>query len=181
MVGPKYLTNIRDIPQLSDEERLRLGKVTEKFPFRSNTYYLSLINWDDPGDPIRKVAIPDPAELEEWGTLDASQESAYVVAPGVEHKYDQTALVLLTNRCAGYCRYCFRKRLFMRMNTEVTRDLSQGLAYIRAHPEITNVLLSGGDPLFLSTRRLETIVREIRTIDHVKIVRIGSRIPVTNP
>ncbi|MBT8506878.1 radical SAM protein [Methanomicrobiaceae archaeon CYW5] len=181
MGGPKYLTNIRDIPQLSEEEHLRLGKVTEKFPFRSNTYYLSLINWEDPDDPIRRIAIPDPKELEEWGSLDASQESAYVVAPGVEHKYDQTALLLLTNRCAGYCRYCFRKRLFMRMNTEVARDLSQGLAYIRAHPEITNVLLSGGDPLFLSTRRLEAIIREVRAIEHVKIVRIGSRIPVTNP
>ncbi len=181
MHAPRYITDIRDIPQLSAEERHRLKDVTDTFPFRSNEYYLSLIDWDDPKDPIRKVAIPDPAELEEWGTLDASEESAYVVAPGVEHKYDQTALVLLTNRCAGYCRYCFRKRLFMRMNTEVVRDLTLGFDYIRNHPEITNVLLSGGDPLFLSTRRLEAVIRELREIDHVKIVRIGSRIPVTNP
>jgi lysine 2,3-aminomutase len=181
MRAPRYITDIRDIPQLSAEERHRLKDVTDRFPFRSNEYYLSLIDWDDPDDPIRKVAIPDPAELEEWGTLDASEESAYVVAPGVEHKYDQTALVLLTNRCAGYCRYCFRKRLFMQMNTEVVRDLTQGFDYIRNHPEITNVLVSGGDPLFLSTRRLEAVIREVREIDHVKIVRIGTRIPVTNP
>jgi lysine 2,3-aminomutase len=181
MRAPRYITEIRDIHQLSAEERDRLKDVTDRFPFRSNEYYLSLIDWDDPDDPIRKVAIPDPAELEEWGTLDASEESAYVVAPGVEHKYDQTALVLLTNRCAGYCRYCFRKRLFMQMNTEVVRDLTQGFDYIRNHPEITNVLVSGGDPLFLSTRRLEAVIREVREIDHVKIVRIGTRIPVTNP
>ncbi len=181
MRAPRYITDILDIPQLSEEEHHRLKEVTDTFPFRSNDYYLSLIDWDDPEDPIRKIAIPDPAELEEWGNLDASQESAYMVAPGVEHKYDQTALVLLTNRCAGYCRYCFRKRLFMQMNTEVVRDLSRGLDYIRNHPEITNVLLSGGDPLFLSTRRLEAVIREVREIDHVKIVRIGTRIPVTNP
>jgi len=181
MKGPKYLTDLRGIPHISEEEHRRLREVTDKFPFRSNEYYLSLINWDDPEDPIRKIAIPDPAELEEWGTLDASGESTYVVAPGVEHKYGQTALVLLTNRCAGYCRYCFRKRLFMQMNTEIVRDLTQGIEYIRNHPEITNVLLSGGDPLFLSTRRLEIIIREIRGIDHVRIIRIGSRMPVTNP
>jgi lysine 2,3-aminomutase len=181
MGAPKYITDIRNVAQLSGEEKRRLATVTQKFPFRSNEYYLSLINWEDPEDPIRRVVIPDPAELEEWGSLDASEESAYVVAPGVEHKYDQTALVLLTNRCASYCRYCFRKRLFMPMNPEVTRDLAQGLDYISNHLEITNVLLSGGDPLFLSTPRLDEILRKFRSIGHVRIIRIGSRMPVTNP
>jgi lysine 2,3-aminomutase len=181
MAGPKYVTDIQKVTQLSKDERARLERVSKKFVFRANEYYLSLINWDDPNDPIRKIAIPDPAELEEWGSLDASQESTYMVVPGMEHKYDQTALLLVSDLCAGYCRYCFRKRLFMHLKDEVVRDISADLAYISRHPEITNVLLSGGDPLFLATPRLEHLVRQVREIEHVQIVRIGTKVPAYNP
>jgi lysine 2,3-aminomutase len=181
MAGPKYRTDIRKIVQIPADEREQLAGVAQKFAFRSNDYYLSLIDWDDPSDPIRKIAIPDPEELVEWGSLDASGESTYVVAPGMEHKYDQTALLLASDLCAGYCRYCFRKRLFMQNTDEVARDISADIDYISRHPEISNVLISGGDPLFLATPRLERIVRQVREIEHVKIVRIGTKVPAFNP
>ncbi len=181
MPGPKYITDIRKVTQIPAKERERLAEVARRFAFRACEYYLSLIDWDDPADPLRRIAIPDTAELEEWGSLDASEESAYTVLPGMEHKYDQTALLLVSNLCAGYCRYCFRKRLFMKSGEEVVRDITGDVAYIAQHPEITNVLLSGGDPLFLSTPRLDALIRQVREIDHVRIVRIGTKIPAYNP
>jgi lysine 2,3-aminomutase len=181
MPGTKYITDIRKVTQIPEKERERLAEVTRRFPFRVSGYYLSLINWNDPADPLRRIAIPDPAELEEWGSLDASEESAFTVLPGMEHKYDQTALLLVSDLCAGYCRYCFRKRLFMKGEHEVVRDITGDVAYIARHPEITNVLLSGGDPLFLSTHRLDAIIRQLREIDHVQIVRIGTKVPAYNP
>lgn len=181
MSWPRYVTDVRKLTHIPQDERERLAEVTERFAFRSNEYYLSLIDWDDPADPLRKIAIPDPAELEEWGSLDASEESAFTVLPGMEHKYDQTALLLVSDHCAGYCRYCFRKRLFMKKGGEVVRDIAPDAAYIARHPEITNVLLSGGDPLFLSTPRLEELIRQVRAIDHVQIVRIGTKVPAFNP
>ncbi len=178
----EYITNIERVDGLSKEEKKRLKKVTEKFAFRANTYYLSLIDWSDPNDPIRKIIIPSEDELEEeWGSLDPSNEKRYTVAPGVEHKYKDTALVLFNNLCAGYCRYCFRKRLFIKGNKEIIRDPEPALKYIKEHPEIDNVLISGGDPLLLSDRRLEEILAGLRSIDHVKIIRIGTKIPAFNP
>jgi lysine 2,3-aminomutase len=176
-----YIQRISNIAQLTEEEREALKRVEKKFAFRSNDYYLSLIDWDDPDDPIRHIIIPDSAELEEWGKLDPSEESRYIVAPGLEHKYDQTALLLVNDMCGGFCRYCFRKRLFLEKGREIIRDIGPDLAYIASHPEITNVLLSGGDPLFLSTSRLEAIVRKVHAIDHVRIIRIGTKMPAYNP
>lgn len=178
---PKYLTKLGQIPQLSQENIKALEPVSEQFIFRTNEYYQSLIDWDDPDDPIRKIVVPDVSELNEWGRLDASDEESYTVAHGIEHKYDSTALLLVNEVCAAYCRFCFRKRLFMDENDEVTKDISEGLAYIREHPEINNVLLTGGDPLIMSTSKLEPIIRQVREIDHVKIIRIGTKIPAFNP
>jgi KamA family protein len=125
--------------------------------------------------------LPDAGELDDWGSLDASNETGYTVVPGLEHKYGNTALLLVNNVCGAYCRFCFRKRLFMDGNHEVVKDVSDGIAYIRAHDEIDNVLLTGGDPLLLSTARLEVILRSLRSIPHVKVVRIGSKMPAFNP
>ena len=157
------------------------AKSSEKFAFRTNSYYQKLINWNDPEDPIRRLIMPNESELEVWGDLDASNEHAFTKMPGLEHKYEYTALLLINDVCGGYCRFCFRKRLFMDINDEVARDVSQGIQYIRDQKEINNVLLTGGDPLVMSTRKLENIIREIRTIDHVKIIRIGSKMPAFNP
>ncbi len=176
-----YVTQIRQVDGLSAAEQERLLPVAEKFAFRTNDYFLSLIDWDDPDDPIRRTVIPDVEELAEFGTSDASDEAAYTVVNGLEHKYHDTALVLVNRVCGSYCRYCFRKRLFAPSSEEVASDFTEPLAYIAAHPEINNVLLSGGDPLTLSTRRLEELIHRLREIDHVRIIRIGTKMPAFNP
>ena len=127
------------------------------------------------------MIIPRQEELNDWGRLDASNESAVTVARGVQHKYVDTVLLLCNEVCGAYCRYCFRKRLFMDDNDEVTNDVSAGLAYIAEHPEVTNVLLTGGDPLLMSTRRLVEIFEALRGIEHVRIIRLGSKMPAFDP
>ncbi|MGA9395556.1 MAG: KamA family radical SAM protein, partial [Azonexus sp.] len=153
----------------------------DAYAFRVSDYYLKLIDWSDPNDPIRQLVIPRPDELNDWGALDASNEAANTVMRGVQHKYPDTALLLCNEVCGAYCRYCFRKRLFMNDNDEASKDLSEGIDYIRAHPEITNVLLTGGDPLLLSTRRLTEIIAALREIEHVRIIRIGTKMTAFNP
>jgi len=177
----KYLTKIEQLERLSERKRAELRKVTDEFAFRANDYYLSLIDWDDPDDPIRRIIIPSVQELERWGRLDPSDEKTYTIMPGLEHKYNSTALLLVSNVCDGICRYCFRKRVFIEPQSEYLRDLPAALQYIREHREITNVLLTGGDPLVLTTSKLENIIRPLREIEHVQIIRIGTRIPTFNP
>ncbi len=178
----RYLTKLDKVSGLSDEEREKLKQVEEKFPFRANEYYLDLIDWSDPDDPIRKIIIPQTEELDEWGSLDPSNESRYTVVHGLEHKYRDTAVILTTEFCGSYCRFCFRKRLFMHLkHDEIARDITPDLDYIEEHKEITNVLLTGGDPLALSTRNLETLIGNLRAMDHIRIIRIGTKIPAFNP
>lgn len=155
--------------------------MTSRFAFKSNDYYLSLIDWDDPADPIRRVIVPDLRELEPWGRLDPSDESAYTVMTGLEHKYNSTALLLVSNTCEGICRYCFRKRVFMDACQPCLQELDPAIDYIRSHTEITNVLLTGGDPLALPTEDLSGIIAALRRIEHVQVIRIGTRMPVFNP
>ena len=182
--GPKrvkYVRKLDQIEQLSAQERDRLAPVTDRYVFRANDYYLGLIDWDDPADPIRQLIIPREEELTEWGKLDASNEESVTVARGVQHKYTDTVLLLCNEVCGAYCRYCFRKRLFMDENDEATNDVSAGLQYIAEHPEVTNVLLTGGDPLLMSTRRLVEIFDALRAIPHVQIIRLGSKMPAFDP
>ena len=177
----KYLTKIDQLEQLGPDEKAELKKVTEHFAFRSNEYYLSLIDWDDPDDPIRRLIIPDLQELDEWGRLDPSDEKSYSIMPGLEHKYNSTALFLVSNVCEGICRYCFRKRVFINPRSECLQNLPAAIEYITEHEEITNVLLTGGDPLMLKPSKLEDIIRRLREIEHVKVIRIGTRVPAFNP
>jgi len=177
----KYIRDIDKVEAMPPEVREKLRPVTEEYVFRANDYYLNLIDWDDPDDPIRQLIIPREEELNDWGRLDASNEQSVTVARGVQHKYTDTVLLLCNEVCGAYCRYCFRKRLFMNDNDEVTNDVSAGLEYIRNHPEVNNVLLTGGDPLLMSTRRIREIVEQLRTIDHVKIIRFGSKMPAFDP
>ena len=181
MKQPKYVTKLENIPQLNQNEIESLKKVSETFAFRANDYYLSLIDWNDPDDPIRKIVIPDRSELAMTGQLDASNEKLYTKVPGLEHKYEHTAVLLVNDVCGAYCRFCFRKRLFMHIEDEIARDVTDGVEYIRNHPEINNVLLTGGDPLLLSTAKLEKIIAALREIDHVRIIRIGSKMTAFNP
>ena len=177
----KYIRDINKLENIPAEYRARLEKVSERYVFRANDYYLGLINWDDPNDPIKQLIIPREEELTSWGALDASNEQAVTVARGVQHKYPHTVLLLCNEVCGAYCRYCFRKRLFMDQNDEATNDVSAGIEYIRNHPDVTNVLLTGGDPLLMSTRRLVEIFEQLRTIPHVRIIRIGSKMPAFDP
>ena len=181
MYKPKYITNLDQITEIPAGERKKLREVTEKFMFRTNEYYQKLINWDDPDDPIRRIVIPNQAELATWGRLDASDEEKYAVIPGLEHKYEFTVLLLVNDFCSAYCRFCFRKRIFMDVNDEVVRDATAGINYIREHPKVNNVLLTGGDPLIMSTDELENIIRPLREIEHVQIIRIGTKVPAYNP
>ncbi len=182
--APTRLTYVRNIDKLINipaVEREKLKKVAERYVFRANDYYLGLIDWADPHDPIKQLIIPRVEELNDWGKLDASNELANTVARGVQHKYPDTVLLLCNEVCGAYCRYCFRKRLFMDDNDETSNDVSAGIKYISGHPEVANVLLTGGDPLLMSTRRLTEIITALRAIDHVKIIRIGSKMPAFDP
>lgn len=176
-----YVRDITKVDSIPEDVRAELAKVTEKYVFRANDYYLDLIDWNDPKDPIRQLIIPRVEELDDWGKLDASNEAAVTVERGVQHKYRDTALLLCNEVCGAYCRYCFRKRLFMDENDEVSIDVSKGLEYISRHPEINNVLLTGGDPLLMATRRIRDIFSRIREIPHVGIIRIGTKMPAFNP
>ncbi|MCY9514156.1 KamA family radical SAM protein [Paenibacillus apiarius] len=181
MPQPKYVTDIDKITQLPETERKRLKEITQKFVFRVNDYYLNLIDWNDPDDPIRKLVIPNTGELQEYGRWDASDEDTNYVVPGCQHKYGTTALLIVSEVCGAYCRYCFRKRLFRNDVKEAMSDVNPGLAYIAEHPEINNVLLTGGDSLILATPKLRMILECLRAIPHVKIIRLGSKLPVFNP
>ncbi len=177
----RYVTKLAQIESLSPQEKQQLSEVSEKFAFRATDYYLSLIDWDDPDDPIRRIIIPDEHELQQWGRLDPSDEHAYTIIPGLEHKYASTALLLVSKVCAGICRYCFRKRVFMNADPTCLQNVPAAMDYIESHPEITNILLTGGDPLTLTTPKIEDIVSRLRQIDHVQIIRIGTRVPVFDP
>ncbi|MBN1806896.1 MAG: KamA family radical SAM protein [Sedimentisphaerales bacterium] len=177
----KTLTRIEQLEQLSEQEKEQLTEVVETFAFRCNNYYLSLIDWDDPDDPIRKIIIPHSHELEQWGRLDPSNEENYTIIPGLEHKYNSTALLLVSNVCEGICRYCFRKRVFINTKNTYLRDTAAAIQYLKEHKEITNVLLTGGDPLALETSKLEDIIGQLREIEHIQIIRIGTKMPAFNP
>ena len=177
----KYLTRLDQIPELSREERDQLRPVCDRFGFRTNSYYKSLINWEDPNDPIRRIVVPHVDELQEWGRINASHEDKYTVALGFQHKYQPTVVLLYTDTCGGFCRFCFRKRLFMNLEEEVVKDISEGLNYIQDHEEVTNVLITGGDPLVMSTSKLEKAIQKISEIDHARIIRIGTKMPAYNP
>ncbi len=169
---------------LSVEEQIQLRLVTIHYPLSITPYYLSLVNPDDPNDPIRKQAVPSVLEVT-MGTLgmeDPLEEKRDSVTPGLVHRYPDRVLMVLTNVCPMLCRHCTRKRewkhgTWMRQPEEIEAMLS----YIRRHKNIRDVIISGGDPLTLSTRRLEEVISALRRIDHVEIIRIGSRFPVVLP
>ena len=172
------------------EQRLRLEiadanavrRIAKKYPIRITDYYLKLINRDDPDDPIRKIAVPSCSEENfSSGSFDTSGEQYNTKLRGLQHKYRETALILTTNICSVYCRHCFRKRLVGLAEDEVVTDWDSVTAYIKEHKEISNVLLSGGDPLVLQTAYLQDILQRLADIAHLRYVRIGTRVPVVLP
>ena len=166
---------------LSPEETEKLKRIEQIHPMRVSSYYLSLINWKDPDDPIRRMVLPSLEELNLAGFYDTSGEAENTKMPGLQHKYAETALILATNRCATYCRHCFRKRLIGLPTEEIVQRFEDAAEYIANHEEINNVLISGGDPLVLPSEVIEKFLEVLTKIDHLSYIRFGSRTPVTLP
>ena len=120
-------------------------------------------------------------ELEDFGDLDASNEDKYSVANGLEHKYQDTALLLLNDICGGYCRFCFRKRLFMDGNDDTINDITEAMKYIKNNTQIRTVLLTGGDPLVIGNKKLLKTLEELAGIEHLTAIRIGTKMLAFNP
>ena len=147
-------------------------------------YYFSLIDPNDPEDPIRKQAIPTISEMKHSKSeqLDPLCEDADSPVPGLVHRYPDRALLLITDMCAMYCRHCTRRRFAGQCDSHLSlKQIEKGIEYIRNHEQIRDVIISGGDPLLLSTDRLESVIKKLRSIKHVEIIRIGTRIPVVLP
>lgn len=162
-----------------DPEPLRA--VAARYPLRITPHYLGLI--EKPGDPIWRQSVPDLHELAiDDLPEDSLNESSFSPVPAVVHRYPDRALLLVSAQCAGYCRFCTRKN---RVGTSALafsqQQLAEGIAYIAATAGIRDVLLTGGDPLLLDDDRLEEVLARLHEIDHVEILRIGSRVPVTLP
>ena len=181
--GIKNIDELDKYAHLSSKEKERLSKIIDKFPLLITPYYASIINWNDPKDPIKKIIIPTEDEFSEEGFFDPSNEKSNTVLSSLQHKYKNTALLLSTSNCAGYCRFCFRRRLKEKDDCTANKEdnLTECLEYIKKHPEIDNVLVSGGDSLVLSNKKLDYILSEIRRIKHIKIIRLATRTPVFLP
>lgn len=167
--------------KLTDEEKHKLEKIIDRYPMSIPEYYLSLIDKNDPNDPIRKLSVPSIYETDMSGSFDTSGEASNTVANGLQHKYKQTAMYLSTNRCAMYCRHCFRKRLVGVNDDEINKHFHEVVNYINEHNEITNVLVSGGDSFMNSNKKIEKILSEFSKIDHLSFIRFGTRTPVVIP
>jgi lysine 2,3-aminomutase len=147
---------------------------------RINPYYLSLIKHK--GDAIYKQCIPECREItDENGLEDPLNEEGLSPVPGLTHRYPDRVLFLISSRCAVYCRFCNRKRKVGRPSMVTEKSIREGLTYIQSRGEIRDVLLSGGDPLLLENRKLYLILSELRSMPHVEILRIGTRVPCALP
>ena len=168
----------------SDEEAEGIKKALAKFRMAITPYYLSLIDPDDPYDPIRRQCIPQGAEcnIAPADLNDPLHEDEDSPAPGLTHRYPDRVLFLITDMCSMYCRHCTRRRFAGQKDDESPQDrIEKCLEYIERTPEVRDVLLSGGDALMVSDKKLEYIISRLRAIPHVEIVRIGSRTPVVCP
>lgn len=166
---------------LSEEEVKQLQEIAELYPLVVTDYYLSLIDPSDPKDPIRKMCIPQLGEINPGGDFDTSGEKENTVEIGLQHKYRETALVLSTNQCAMYCRHCFRKRMVGSSESEITKNFESTVEYVSGHKEINNVLISGGDSFLLSNNMIEKYLRAFTNMEHLILIRFGTRIPVVYP
>ncbi len=179
--------NINSVDQLTpflsitETEKESYEKIVEHFPLSSTEYYLNLIDAEDPNDPIRKMAIPSIEEFDLDGDFDTSGESQNTKMKGLQHKYATTALLLSTNKCAMYCRHCFRKRLVGTSTNETLSFINEAVDYIRSHDMINNVLITGGDSFLLSNHMIESYLASLCEIDHLDFIRFGTRTPVVFP
>jgi lysine 2,3-aminomutase len=169
---------------LTDEERAGVLLAGTKLAMSITPHFFNLIDRDDPDCPIRRQVIP---RLEEgWNApeemADPCGEDSHMPVPGLVHRYPDRVLFLVTDRCASYCRYCTRSRVVSGVGEQhLETQWEPAFKYLEEHPEIRDVLLSGGDPLLFSDARLDKILTRLRSIPHLQFLRIGSRIPIFLP
>jgi len=175
------ITTATDLAVQLDCPVEEIAAVTAEYPLRINPYYLQLIKKH--GLPLYRQAVPDKRELTDaTGMRDPLAEETLSPVPGLVHKYPDRVLLLVNHECAMYCRFCTRKRVVGNKIMYAGHDqLQQAFSYLRATPQVREVLVSGGDPLLLSDERLEWILTRLREIPSIDIIRIGSRVPCTLP
>lgn len=172
----------RVIP-LTDSERIALSS-SGLFRVDITPYFVSLIDPDDPEDPIRKQVVPRETEMVPFTSMmeDSLAEDQHSPVPGLVHRYPDRVLMLVTTQCASYCRYCTRSRIVGNPAATFSRtEFEMQIEYLKQTPQVRDVLLSGGDPLVLAPKILEEILKRLREIPHIEILRIGSRVPVFLP
>lgn len=158
-----------------------LARAERAFPVRVNAYYRSLFT-DGPDDPLARQVVPAAAELEDTeGLADPLAEDTDMPVPHLVHRYPDRVLFLVTYQCAVYCRFCTRKRDVGKRVAPTDAELLRGVDYIRSHPEIRDVIVSGGDPFLLADDRLSRILGWVRAIPHVEILRVDTRVPCVLP
>lgn len=171
-----------ELLRLSETEMEAVGALQKDFRFAISPYYFSLLDRDDAADPIRRMIVPSSAESAGIGLADPLAEQADMVAPGLVHRYPDRVLFIVTSFCSSYCRFCVRKRNWAHSDAATTRaEIDEAVAYLRAHEEVRDVLISGGDPLTLPLEQLDYVLAQVRSVPHVELVRIGTREPVMLP
>lgn len=178
---PEKLQAILD---LGEDEAAALRQTASKLAMRITPYFLSLIDPHDHSDPLRLQVVPRIGETlaGEEEMADPCGEDHDMVVPGLVHRYPDRVLLLCTDRCASYCRYCTRSRVVSGAGSQHLRtNWEEAFRYIREHTEVRDVLLSGGDPFLLTDARLDAILTELQAIAHVEFLRIGTRTPVFLP
>ena len=175
------VNTLEKVIPITEEEKKAIEHSLEFLRMAITPYYASLIDPDDPDDPIRKQAIPTVKELEvaPEDMLDPLHEDVDSPTPGLTHRYPDRVLLLVTDMCSMYCRHCTRRRKAGDTDKAMPLDyVDKTVEYLKDHPEVRDVLISGGDPLTLPTDHLESIIKRIASVPTVEIIRIGSRAPV---
>lgn len=175
------LNELADLKHLDSSTLDCLKDIHERHPMRITRYYYDLIDWSDPQDPLRKLAVPSIEEAIESGFYDTSAEEENTMLRGLQHKYQTTALILSTNTCFLYCRHCFRKRMVGYSLDEIQMTLDESVHYVKNHPEINNVLISGGDSFTLNNESIKHYLKRFSAIKHLQFIRFGTRVPVVFP
>tara|TARA_B100000686_G_C16777944_1_gene969816 strand:+ start:629 stop:1756 length:1128 start_codon:yes stop_codon:yes gene_type:complete len=179
------VVKVKDLPFIPEsvEYRKKLEKVGENYPIRINSYFLEQIK--GPNDPLWKQVVPTLEELDDFVRddliTDPLNEEGDMPVPELVHRYPDRVLLMVNNQCPIVCRFCTRKRKIGFPGIVTRETLRQGIAYIRNHSEIRDVIMSGGDPLLVPDKELDRILSELRSIPHLEIIRIGTRVPGTLP
>lgn len=173
------------LPNLTQEEKDGITKTLEKFKMAITPYYMTMIDPDNPNCPIKKIAVPSGAESikGKHDLDDPLHEDGDSPVPGLTHRYPDRCLLLITDMCSMYCRHCTRRRLVGENDSGSINleNIDKAVEYIMNHPEVSDVVVSGGDSLLVSDELLETVLKKLRTIPHLEVIRFGSRVPVVMP